>query len=264
MSFPPSVLDRAADRDLGDPVRAFDGRAGLRRALVWAGLSVLAGLALLATLAGSLAAGRAEPALAAAILTIAYLAAAPRVVEAIGGRPSELRARNTAVYLFTGGFVLETGRETAVHPWDELVSVTASGVRHAAQGRTRYRFLVGTVDGREIRLGDELPDVRELGERVAAEVTRRVLPAQLARVRAGEPVRVGPFTVDADGVAKEGERVPWPAVGEVGADNGVVYVHSRDELRSLTAIAARMPNAVAFVQLCHRLAAGDREESRGH
>jgi hypothetical protein len=200
MSFPPSVLERAADHKLGDPVRVFDGRSGVRRVL------------------------------------------------------AKVSARYRAVYLFTGGFVLEARGERAAYTWDDLGPVTVSGVRDAARSPTRLRFAVGTADG-ELTLGPELPDVRDLGERVLAEVTARVLPGQLARIRDGETVRIGPFEVGPDGVAKEGERVAWDDVVDVGMDNGVVYVGTRGEARRLSAIAARTPNAIVLVQLCRTLAA---------
>jgi hypothetical protein len=166
-----------------------------------------------------------------------------------------LSSRRKAVYLFTGGFVLaERGRRTA-YAWDELTSVTVSGVRDAASSPTRFRFAVSTPDG-EITLGPELPDVRDLGERVLAEVTGRLLPGQLARVRAGERVRMGAFALDRDGVEKEGERLSWNEVTESGVDNGIVFVGGRGGARRLSAIAARTPNAIVFVELCRTLGAG--------
>ncbi|MFB4317370.1 DUF6585 family protein [Actinomadura sp. 21ATH] len=214
-SFPPSILERASDRKLGEPVRAFESRGGLRRAA-----------------AGLLARRR-------------------------GGGCR-------AAYLFTGGLVLdEGGGRGAAHRWDELVSVTASGVRHAGRDRTVYRFAVTAADGGRIVLGDELADVRELGETVTAEVVQRVLHGYLERVEAGEPVRIGPFEVGPDGVRREDELVPWPAVDEVDIDNGMVTVRTRDGVRTLTAIASQVPNAVALVTLCRNLAGGNGAPLRG-
>jgi hypothetical protein len=197
---------------------------------------------------------------AAALLAVAYAGAVARIGRPGGVLvgPAGLLARNKAVYLFTGGFVLDARGDRAIFRWDDLVSVTVSGVRDATQSRTRYRFAVITMDGREITLGAELPEVRELGERIAAEVTERVLPDRLARVRAGESVHMGPFTLGPDGVEKEGERLSWSEVVEAGVDNGVVFVGTRDQARRLSAIAARMPNAIAFVQVCRTLA-GDED-----
>ncbi|MFC5752252.1 DUF6585 family protein [Actinomadura rugatobispora] len=258
MSFPPSVLERAADRKLGEPVRAFDGRVGLRRALVWAGPAVLAGPVLVLAAVVLLAAGHSALGTASAVLAVGAAGAVVSFARSRGIEPvrvpAELRSRNRVVYLFGGGFVVEPG---GAYGWDDLVSVGVSGVRHATQGRTRYRFLVVAADGSEIVLDRGLPDVRDLGETVLMEVAGRALPRLLERVRGGETVRMGPFEVCAEAVEKEGERLAWPALGEAGVDNGVVYVRTRDDVCSLTAIAAQVPNTVAFVELCRALAAGE-------
>ena len=71
----------------------------------------------------------------------------------------------------------------------------------------------------------------------------------------GGTVEVGPFIVSAKGVEKDAELVPWPAVREVGMSNGVVYVRRVDQVITIAATAARMPNAAAFIALCRHLAA---------
>ena len=262
MSFPPSVLERAADRKLGEPVRVFDGRIGLRRALAWVVPALLAGPVLVLVAVVLLVGGRSDLGTLSAVLAVGHAGAVASFARSRGiepGRvPEEWRARNRAVYLFEGGFVVEPG---GAYHWDDLESVRVAGVRHATQARTRYRFAVTAADGTEVVLDGGLPDVRDLGETVLAEVSRRVLPRLRGRVRGGGSVRLGPFTVGADGVEKEGETVPWPALREAGLDNGVVFV--RDELRSLTAIAAQVPNAVVLVELCRELAAGADSRREG-
>ncbi|WP_395108615.1 DUF6585 family protein [Actinomadura sp. SCN-SB] len=264
MSFPPSILERAVERKLGEPVRAFDGRASLWRALTWTGLFGLAGLVLVPTAVTAMVVGRAGVGSVAVLGVAAQAVAVPWLARKglILAGPADLRARNKTVYLFACGLILRAGGERPAYRWEDLASVTVSGVRDGAQGPTRYRFAVSAADGREIVFGPELPGVRALGERVAAEVTGRVLPDRLARVRAGESVRMGPFTLGPDGVEKEGERLSWADVVKVGVDNGVVYVGTRDEAHRLSAIASRMPNAIAFVQVCRTLADDEGAVSR--
>ncbi|HEU5030899.1 MAG TPA: DUF6585 family protein [Spirillospora sp.] len=154
--------------------------------------------------------------------------------------------------------------DAGVFVWDDLVSVTVSGVRPwggaappsggagPANG-TRWRFTVVSSDGCVLRFGDELPGVRTLGETVAAEVTRRAVPRHLAAVKAGEAVRLGPFTVDLDGVEKDGQRVPWQAVREVGIGDGLVTVRSHGGRPDLAAVAGHMPDALPFTLLCDQI-----------
>ncbi|WP_395987666.1 DUF6585 family protein [Actinomadura sp. 9N407] len=174
------------------------------------------------------------------------------------GGSSIRRGGYRSIYLFTGGLVLdEGGGRRSAYLWDDLVSVTVSGVRHADRKRTSYRFTVTAADGGQIRLGDELPDARELGENVTTEVAQRVLPGYVERIEAGENVRVGPFEVGQDGIRREDELVPWPAVDEVDIDNGMVVVRTHDGVQSLSAIASQVPNAVALIKLCQGLSDED-------
>ncbi|RKS71232.1 hypothetical protein BZB76_5719 [Actinomadura pelletieri DSM 43383] len=163
------------------------------------------------------------------------------------------RLRGRIVSLHTGGLVVAGPGGEAQYAWDELESVTVSGVRNAARERTRWSFTIVAEDGTVLRLGDDVPDVRELGEAVAAEVTARLVPRHLAAVKAGETVRMGPFALDRDGVEKDGERLPWHAVLDVEIDNGLVTVHSWTNRPDLVAVAAQTPDALAFVVLCHQV-----------
>ncbi|RFU42549.1 hypothetical protein DZF91_06160 [Actinomadura logoneensis] len=244
------MLERAAAHGLGVPVRVFDARTGRRRAVGWLVLLGLAVLVLAPAAALYLRSGRFWIGLLAASLAVAYLALAVRIALRAG-----LRERMPVVYLFGGGLVYAgTGRAVAYH-WDDLSAVTVAGVRTGARGRTRWRFTVTAEGGRDLPLDDRLPDVRRLGEVVVAEVTARVVPRLAAAVRGGETVRLGTFEVGPEGVAKDGQQVPWPAVRHVSMMNGLVRVETIDGGRELTALAAQTPNAVALVELCARLAA---------
>ncbi|GAA4234585.1 hypothetical protein GCM10022254_39760 [Actinomadura meridiana] len=169
---------------------------------------------------------------------------------AIGWVAGHDRLRGRSVTLHTGGLSITGPGGPARYGWDELESVTVSGVRNAPRDRTRWTFTVVADDGTVLRLGDDIRDVRELGEAVALEVTSRVVPRHLAAVKAGESVRMGPFTIDLDCVEKDGERIPWPGVSAVDMDNGLVTVHTRGARANLVAVAGQMPDALAFTALC--------------
>ncbi|WP_433332856.1 DUF6585 family protein [Spirillospora sp. CA-294931] len=257
MSFPEPVLERAAARRLGEPVRAFTARAGGRRYLAWAALLGLAGAVLALAATSYLRDDRPEPGVPVAVLSAGYLGGAVW----LAGRTAP-RGRRRAVYLFKDGIVLTGPGDPGVHQWDTLASVTVSGVQRAARGTTRWTITVTTSEGERIRLGD-FADAHELGEALSAEVAGRAFPRHLAEIEAGETVRLGPFAVDLDGVEKDGVRAPWAAVSEVGIDNGMVYLRTADDLQVLTSIASRTPNAVAFVELCSRLRERHTENEHG-
>ncbi|MFC4913347.1 DUF6585 family protein [Actinomadura gamaensis] len=239
------MLERAAAHGLGVPVRVFDGRSGRRRAIGWVVLLVLAVLVLAPAAGLYLAAGRFWIGVLAAVVAVLYTAVAGRIVLRAG-----FREQRPVVYLFDGGLVYAgTGRTVAYH-WDDLSAVTVAGVRDGTRGRTRWRFVVTAEGGRDLPLDDRLPDVRRLGEVVVAEVTARVVPRLAAIVRGGGTVRFGAFSVDMEGVGKDGQVVPWAAVRDVGLVNGLVRVSTAGGSPELTALAAHTPNAVALVELC--------------
>ncbi|KAB2347952.1 DUF6585 family protein [Actinomadura rudentiformis] len=266
MSFPREVLEQAEARRLGDPVRAFDARTGRRRALAWMVLLGLAGVWLVPAAVIYLAEGDLWLGIPAAILALAYLGGVAWILWRAVSRGALHGGRLTGVYLFSYGLVVVGGGDDpqggagrtgayAAYRWDDLAAVTTSGVQRVAHGPTYWQFTITAADGRQIILGDELPAVRELGEAVVAEVTARIVPQALSVVQAGDVVRLGPFAISLEGIEKEGERVAWPAVREVGIDNGIVFVRTLDGLLPLASVAARTPNAVAFVELCHHLQA---------
>jgi hypothetical protein len=195
-SFPSAALDLAAERDLGDPVRAF--RPHRIRGFVGVVLR---------------------------------------------------RFRREALYLFEHGLV----RSPEAYRWDELRSVTVAGVRRRRKGRTRWRFGIQVEDGRRAEFDYGLSDMERLVEVVMAEVMKRVVPGYVATIESGGDVVLGPFTISGRGLEKDAELIPWPYVREVGMSNGVVYVSRHDQAHATAVIAARMPNATAFIALCRHL-----------
>lgn len=243
---PGPARERAGARGLGEPVRAFDARPGARRALAWLIMLVPAGLVLAAVAAALLAGRRWETGFPAGLLAAGCLGGAGRLLVRGGPRP-----RRVVVHLFTGGLVVDESGAPRAYGWDDLASVTLSGVRPSARGRTRWRVsMTAAEDGRVLEFGDELPDVRLLGEAVSAEVAGRLVPRSLAAIEDGETVRFGSFAVDRHGVEKDGERAAWPVVREVGIENGMVTVHLHGGIPGLAAMAVRTPDAFAFEELC--------------
>lgn len=237
--------DRPAGR-LGEPIRIFDGRAAGRRTWAWLGLLGLASLSLIPAAVVYLHDRAWWVGVPALLLSMGYAAAAGW----IAGRDRP-RLRHRVARLYTGGLSVTGPGGKAGYTWDELASVTVSG--RSRGPRVRWCFTVVADDGRVLRLEDDIPDVRTLGVAVAEEVTARIVPRHLEAVRARESVRLGPFTVDLDGVEKDGERLPWKEVADVAIDNGMVTVHTRTGRPDLTAVASQTPDALAFAALCHRL-----------
>jgi len=257
--FPSPVLEQAARRELGEPIRAFDARGARRRALARPVLSAAAAAAFAALAVAALSSDRLLAGAPAALSALVCLYYADWTLRRAAGAPRRIGTPRV-LYLFVHGLVVDEHRRLATYHWNELTAVTVSGVQSAEGASTRWRVTVTAADGREITLGDGTPDAGVLGEIVSAEVTTRAVPRLMAAIEAREHVRLGPFTLGPHGIDKDGERLPWPSVAEAGIDNGVVYARDADGLVEMTALAARVPNAVAFVEVCRRVRDGRHDD----
>ncbi|GAA0367713.1 hypothetical protein GCM10010151_67050 [Actinoallomurus spadix] len=250
----PSRVRRAAeDERLGAFQAVHRPRSADRRSRAWLVLLGLPGLVLLPFTIAFLLDGLGWASGLSLSLTVAYLGAAARVLvrDVLPGQGA------TTVHLFENGVVLSSWRAVTPFPWDAVTELRVSGVRAAATGAVTWRLTLSGRAGAEAEalLDGGVPGARELVETVSREVTGRVLPEYLSRVGTGGKVRLGPFSVTRQGIAKDGEYVPWENVDRVEIESGMVHVDRADRPAGLTAIAAEVPNAVAFGELTRRLRA---------
>ncbi|MEV5748128.1 DUF6585 family protein [Actinoallomurus sp. NPDC052308] len=248
--LPPRVRRVAEDERLGEFRAGHDPRPVDRRSRAWLVLLGLPGLLLLPFTVAFLFDGLGWASGLALLLTAAYLGAAGRVLVR-----EVLPARGSTVHLFENGVVLSSWRAATPLAWDAVTEVRVSGVRRAATGTVTWRL---TLTGRagaeaEALIDGSVPGGRELVETVSRAVTERMLPKYLSRVETGGKVRLGPFGVTRQGIAKGGEYVPWENVDRVKIEGGMVHIDRADRPAGLTAIAAEVPNVVAFGELTRRL-----------
>jgi hypothetical protein len=126
-------------------------------------------------------------------------------------------------------------------------------VRMGSTDEVSWRCALVRDDGTEAAMGPEFPGIQEVVEVVSGAVTGRLLPKYVSRIDAGGKVRFGPFTISRDGVAKDGEEVPWRHVAAVEISNGMVHVNRLDRLAGMTSTAGEVPNAVAFSELARHV-----------
>jgi hypothetical protein len=251
----PSRVRRAAeDERLGEYRGAHDPRSVDRRSRTWLVSLGLPGLVLLPFAVTFLLDGFGWAAALGLLLTAAYLGAAGRILVR-----DVLPARGPVIRLFENGVVLSSWRAATPFAWDAVTELRVSGVRRAATDTVMWRLALSGRAGTdaEVLVDGGAPGARELVETVSREVTERVLPKCLSRVEAGGKARFGPFTVTREGIAKDGEYVPWEDVSRVEIEGGMVHVDRADCASGLTAIAAEVPNAVAFEELTRRLRDSD-------
>ncbi|MCO6010860.1 hypothetical protein NE236_38465 [Actinoallomurus purpureus] len=250
-AIPSRVRRVAEDERLGGFRGAYAPRSVDRRSRAWLVILGLPGLVLLPFTAAFLLDGFGWAAALGLLLTVAYLGAAGHILVR-----DVLPGRGPVVHLFDNGVVLSSWRTATPFAWDAVTELRVSGVRRAATGTVTWRLILsGRAADAEAVIDGGVPGARELVETVSRAVTERVLPKYLSRVETGGKVRLGPFAVTREGIAKDGEYVPWKDVARVEIQGAMVYVDRADRPSGLTAIAGEVPNAVAFGELTRRLSA---------
>jgi hypothetical protein len=251
VSTPSSIDDLATSERLGELHGIRDPRTVNSRSRTWLVVLGLPGLVLLPFAVRFLIQGFGWPTVLSVLLTAGYLGAAGRILVR-----DVLPGYGRVLYLYDNGLILATPRGTNAFAWDAIGELRVSGVRMGSGDAVSWRCALIRDDGTEAVLGPEFPGVQDVVEAVSSAVTERLLPKYVARVEAGGSVRFGPFTISREGIAKEGQEVPWPAVSEVEIGNGMVHVNRRDRLAGMTATAGEVPNAVAFSELARYLREG--------
>ena len=244
VSLPSPVRELAAEHRLGEPISEHDPRTANGRSRTWLIVLGLPGLVLLPFSLHFLQHGVGWAGLLSLLLTVGYLGAAGRILVR-----DIMPGYGQVLYVFEGGLVLDTRRGTTAYPWDRIEELRVSGARAGSSDAVTWHFSVVRDDRTEATVGAAFPGVQDLVEIVSAEVTARMLPKYIARIEDGGEVRIGPFTITREGIAKDGERAPWPLVAGVQISNGMIYVNRADQLSGMTATAGEVPNAVAFSEL---------------
>jgi hypothetical protein len=258
MNLPSRVSSLASGERLGGLCDVLDPRLTEGRARTWLVVFGLPGIVLLPFTAAFVAEGLAWAALLGLLLVAGYLGAAGRILVR-----DILPGYGRVLYRFENGLVLTNRRTATAFPWDAIAEVRLSGVRRVPSDAVSWRFGLRREDGEEAEIGSEFPGVRGLVDVVSREVTERVLPKYVSRIEAGGSVRIGPFTVTREGIAKDGEDVAWEDVGGVEISNGMVQVSRAGRPDGMTATAGEVPNAVAFAELARHLREPDYPPTAG-
>ncbi|GLY83735.1 DUF6585 family protein [Actinoallomurus iriomotensis] len=244
MTPPSPIDDLAKDERLGELHSVHDPRIVNPRSRRWLVFLGLPGLVLLPFAVRFLIHGFGWATVLSVLLTAGYLGAAGRVLVR-----DVLPGYGRMLYLYEGGLILVAGREANAFAWDAIRELRVSGVRMGSADAVSWRCALVRDDGTEVVMGPEFPDIQNVVETVSAAVTERLLPKYTSRIETGGEVRFGPFTLSREGIAKDGDKVPWHDVAEVEISNGMVRVDRRDRLAGMTATAGEVPNAVAFSEL---------------
>ncbi|MFW5748704.1 MAG: DUF6585 family protein [Chloroflexota bacterium] len=220
--------------------------------------ATMALLVLIVTLAVTvLAAGVAGWGLALPVLIFgAILTGAAFVRQRAGQR---LDTDVTRVLAGEHGLAIEHARgDIQLVLWENLDAVyeDAHVVGQVGKGQVRtetQQYAIVTQDGRRIHLPGALQQLPVLGARLKQAVETHLLPRAQASLERGEPVPFGLFNLTSDGLARDGETLPWSSVDRVALRGQAFAVFRQGDDRPwLLMETARIPNRTALHVLLNR------------
>lgn len=176
----------------------------------------------------------------------------------------------TGVVTFEGGLVIvDDGRPTVV-PWSQLhtIRMRITDVIDISSRRklrrTKYDITLDIEGHPPFRLTDQFVGVKELTDRIDAEVTARRLPEAIGRVRQGETLRFGRYGVGPQGLDDGSRTLPFGSVRAVEVAQGWVTIRTDAKRPWSSCRVADIPNPSVFVGLVRTFAGlGDRPNGAG-
>lgn len=161
--------------------------------------------------------------------------------------------RANKVLLSADGLTVFRCGRRAVYVWDDIVSQRQHITEHYYNDcytHTTHVYTLECEDGEKLVFHDELRDVQELGEAVAAALTRRELPLALADYDDGRVVSFGKLAVSRKGLRYGDSLLPWRDVKGVRIHEGYISVSEKGRWFNWCKIAAAdVPNLFVFLAL---------------
>jgi hypothetical protein len=240
---PPAVMQHAATYRLGAPIAEYKYRAvGM---IVSASITMLAGifflsLYLMNSTGTSYFGGDSQSTLVFGLVALAFLAIGVWLFV------KTFLERGSHVYVFNEGLLRMGARMIAIR-WDSVESVWQAVTRRYANGiytGTRHLYTVRQWDGTKTVFNDQLKNVEALGNTIARETLRILLPRVIEAYRAGSTITFGPLSVSQQGVSNGRELLPWNQIKGIEIRRGIVTVKKEGKWLSWSSV--RVPNIPNF------------------
>lgn len=164
--------------------------------------------------------------------------------------------RIVSVHQF-GLYIQYTGGRKRTLRWEEIRAITAMTFDDTFLGttiRTRHRTLLGTQEGKPIRLDGSITNLAELTSRIKAKVYPRLLRQLRSALGAGEDLFFGPVTINRDqlqfdpGRLRATKQRTWRQVSNITIRNGRLVLDSQNH-GPLSVPVNRIPNLELLIQL---------------
>ena len=169
---------------------------------------------------------------------------------------------------YTEGFAITRRGKTDIFRWEDVSEfiIAPYTIGSTRAGRAHYlSYHVKRKDGLTVVLDQaDMPGAPVLGERVANEVSERLLPRMIAAIERGELLTFGDrqsgFTVSRRGIQRKDAVLAWGEIAGVRLDargNGLIIMQrgapDKRDRRWARFLLSGIPNAAVFVKLVNQV-----------
>lgn len=164
------------------------------------------------------------------------------------------------VYLCSNGFAYTHGGKTDIYPWQHIDAMWQQVTRRYYNGiytGTTHKYTIRRSDGAQLILNDIFPDVELIGNRIAQEITRCLLPRAITSYNAGQTITFGKLSVNMQGVSNGREMLPWNQIKGINVNRGIVSVKKEGKILNWSTVqVAHVPNIFVFMALVNYILKG--------
>jgi hypothetical protein len=150
------------------------------------------------------------------------------------------------------GFVYSTVFETANVYWDDVTAVwQAKRARQRNGPTTSATYTILLKNKKKLVLDNErFKNAEGLGDTIQKEVTRRLMPKYIDRLKTGGVAKFGKLSISRQGISNGKETIPWPQVKAVRINNGIININKEGKwLHWSSVMAHEIPNLYIFLEL---------------
>ncbi len=192
------------------------------------------------------------------------------VVFALFGLISAYKKRVLRVHIYTDGFAFLGQNTLEVVHWQEVRSVLHSVTQHRStstdsDGSTstttsyHHTYTIECWPGNGVKLDATFARLRELGKTIERETAHYLYPNAWQEYQSGRTVMFGALSVSPQGLAYQGNILPWSALNEITMNESRGFITIKQQgafFRWANVSLSTVPNIEVFKALVNHITGG--------
>lgn len=152
------------------------------------------------------------------------------------------------IFACPGGLIYAKSKPEIIR-WGQIEGLWKD--QHTKKGSNRLcSYTLRRTDGAIFVLPSNLSRIELLGNRLEAEVTRRMLPRAIATYRAGTPLYFGDIIVQSQGIGIKRKTLPWNELKNIRIDESAVSIYRQGDVADWTSInLSDVPNVAVLSEI---------------